>query len=175
MFDVDIEDGKPPLKLPYNLSQNPYEAATKFIQDNRLPITYLDTVANFITNNTKGATLGPSQDQSSPGYDPWGTESRYRPGGETSTLPNLPSAPKILPQKTYLSILVSRPDSQLPPPIFSILAHDKQTCKRRSNNLIMASSKAAKKIYHLTLLSSPSFKVCADISIPPMQLRPLKR
>lgn len=36
VFDVDIEEGKPPLKLPYNLSQNPYEAATKFITDNEL-------------------------------------------------------------------------------------------------------------------------------------------
>ena len=48
VFDVDIEDGKPPLKLPYNLSQNPYEAATKFLGDNELPISYLDNVANFI-------------------------------------------------------------------------------------------------------------------------------
>ncbi|SLM34914.1 polyubiquitin binding protein (doa1 ufd3) [Lasallia pustulata] len=44
VFDVDIEDGKPPLKLPYNLSQNPYEAATTFIQENHLPMTYLDQI-----------------------------------------------------------------------------------------------------------------------------------
>ncbi|KZF23070.1 PFU-domain-containing protein [Xylona heveae TC161] len=108
VFDVDIEDGKPPLKLPYNLSQNPYEAATKFIQDNELPIAYLDQVANFITSNTQGGVIGHSPHQTAPGSDPWGTESRYRPG-EISSAPassSLPpeSRPKILPQTSYLSI-----------------------------------------------------------------------
>ncbi|KAL8945403.1 MAG: hypothetical protein Q9211_000068 [Gyalolechia sp. 1 TL-2023] len=106
VFDVDIEDGKPPLKLPYNLSQNPYEAATKFIQDNELPVTYLDQVANFITTNTQGATLGQSS-QGPAGSDPLGTESRYRPGESTSAAPTsaLPQLrPKILPQTSYLSI-----------------------------------------------------------------------
>ncbi|KAL9120253.1 MAG: hypothetical protein Q9187_003188 [Circinaria calcarea] len=107
VFDVDIEEGKPPLKLPYNLSQNPYEAATKFIEDNELPIGYLDQVANFITTNTQGATIGQSSNPAPAGADPWGTESRYRPG-ETSSAPSASSAPtprpKILPQTQYLSI-----------------------------------------------------------------------
>ncbi|KAL8758351.1 MAG: hypothetical protein Q9199_001562 [Rusavskia elegans] len=106
VFDVDIEDGKPPLKLPYNLSQNPYEAATKFVQDNELPMTYLDQVANFITSNTQGATLGQSS-QAPAGSDPYGTEARYRPGESTSNAPtsSLPtSRPKVLPQTSYLSI-----------------------------------------------------------------------
>lgn len=29
VFNVDIEDGKPPLKLPYNIGENPYEVAQK--------------------------------------------------------------------------------------------------------------------------------------------------
>ncbi len=77
VFDVDIEDGKPALKLPYNLSENPYDRATKFLGDNDLPISYLDSVANFITENTKGATIG--QQSQAPSADPMGTESRYRP------------------------------------------------------------------------------------------------
>lgn len=108
VFDVDIAEGQPPLKLPYNLSQNPYEAATKFITNNELPMSYLDQVANFITTNTQGATLGSSQQNLGPapaGSDPWGSESRYRPGGDTTSQPSsAPAAPKILPQKTYLSI-----------------------------------------------------------------------
>ncbi|GKU03878.1 ubiquitin homeostasis protein lub1 [Fusarium langsethiae] len=98
VFDVDIEDGKPALKLPYNLSENPYERATKFLGDNELPLSYLDNVANFITENTKGATLG--QTSESGGPDPLGTESRYRPGENNQ--------PKVLPQKDYLSITAAK-------------------------------------------------------------------
>ncbi|RSL76342.1 hypothetical protein CEP51_010043 [Fusarium floridanum] len=98
VFDVDIEDGKPPLKLPYNLSENPYDRATKFLGDNELPISYLDNVANFITENTKGATLGQTSGPSGP--DPLGTESRYRPGEDTQ--------PKVLPQKEYLNITAAK-------------------------------------------------------------------
>lgn len=79
VFDVDIEDGKPPLKLPYNLSSNPYETAQKFIADNELPITYLDQVANFIVTNTQGASLGTQEAQGS-ASEPWGSANRYRPG-----------------------------------------------------------------------------------------------
>ncbi|CAD6439881.1 0dac747e-8624-4136-9631-938c1132d2a8 [Sclerotinia trifoliorum] len=106
VFDVDIEDGKPPLKLPYNLSQNPYEAATKFIANNELPVTYLEQVANFITTNTQGATIGQTQESSGP--DAWGSDQRYRPGeGESSAPVNIPPPPKVLPQKEYLSIIVA--------------------------------------------------------------------
>lgn len=107
VFDVDIEDGRPPLKLPYNLSQNPYEAATKFIQDNELPMTYLDQVAKFISNNTQGATLGQNSQPEPAGTDPWGTGSRYRPGDNFPATPSAAtsqSRPKVLPQSTYLSI-----------------------------------------------------------------------
>ncbi|CAH0018229.1 unnamed protein product [Clonostachys rhizophaga] len=98
VFDVDIEDGKPPLKLPYNLSENPYDRATKFLNDNELPLSYLDNVANFITQNTQGATLGPQSQATGP--DPYGTESRYRPGEEQK--------PKAIPQKEYLSISAAK-------------------------------------------------------------------
>ncbi|KAJ5948854.1 hypothetical protein N7454_002161 [Penicillium verhagenii] len=110
VFDVDIEDGKPPLKLPFNVSQNPYEAANKFIGDNELPISYLDQVANFITQNTQGATLGQAQQPTTEGADPWGSDRRYRPGdGDASAAANAsPPAPEprpqVLPQKAYLSI-----------------------------------------------------------------------
>ena len=105
VFDVDIEEGKPPLKLPYNHSQNPYEAATNFIQDNELPMTYLDQVANFISTNTQGATIGQSQEPA--GADPWGTGARYRPGeaAPATSQPRMPTTrSKVIPQTTYLSI-----------------------------------------------------------------------
>lgn len=105
VFDVDIEEGKPPLKLPYNASQNPYEVARKFCEDHNLPLTYLDQVTNFIVQNTQGATLGQSNAQ---GADPWGTGSRYRPGDAAPPAQPPPvSKPKILPQKGYLDILTA--------------------------------------------------------------------
>jgi phospholipase A-2-activating protein len=104
VFDVDIAEGAPPLKLPYNLSQNPYEAARKFIEDNELPLSYLDQVAGFITSNTKGATIGQSDSEApqTAAQDPWGTSSRYRPGEGG---PEAPARPKALPQREYLSIV----------------------------------------------------------------------
>lgn len=96
VFDVDIEEGKPPLKLPYNLSENPYEAATKFLGDNELPISYIDEVAKFIVTNTKGATIGQSAEV--PSADPYGTEARYKPEQTAQ------SAKKYLPHTEYLAL-----------------------------------------------------------------------
>lgn len=94
VFDVDTQEGAPALKLPYNLSQNPYEAAKKFVHENELPVTYLDQVANFIIQNTQGATIGQTQ--------------QYE---ETTTTPtSRPEAPKIIPQTSYLSIVNGRFD-----------------------------------------------------------------
>jgi len=55
VFDVDTEDGKPPHKLPYNLGEDTYTAATRFLNDNDLPISYLEAVAAFIRENTAEA------------------------------------------------------------------------------------------------------------------------
>lgn len=94
VFDVDIQEGMPPLKLPYNASENPFDAARKFLEDNELPMSYLDTVGKFIVENTKGVTVGP-QDTSDT-YDPWGT-------GSTSYKDNAPK-PRLLPHREYLDI-----------------------------------------------------------------------
>jgi len=107
VFDVDIKDGEPALKLPYNATQNPYEVARKFIADNELPLDYLDQVANFIVQNTQGTTIGQRQG-GLPGSDPWGTESRYRPGDIDSAPSQTPSRPRTLPQTQYLSIATAQ-------------------------------------------------------------------
>lgn len=107
VFDVDIKDGAPPLKLPYNATQNPYEVARKFIADNELPLEYLDQVANFIVQNTQGTAIG-QQQGGLPSSEPWGTESRYRPGDVGSTPSQTPSRPKVLPQTQYLSIATAQ-------------------------------------------------------------------
>lgn len=53
MFSVDIEDGKPPLKLPYNKGEDPWQAAQQFIHRNDLSQHFLEQVANFIVTNSR--------------------------------------------------------------------------------------------------------------------------
>jgi phospholipase A-2-activating protein len=113
VFDVDIEDGKPALKLPYNVTQNPHEVATKWLQDHELPLSYLEETANFIVKGSQGAALGQSSTAPS-APDPWGTESRYRPDASSSyqapkAAPSLPA--KKLPQKDFVSIVAGKPDA----------------------------------------------------------------
>ncbi|KAI9664284.1 MAG: hypothetical protein M1829_005839 [Trizodia sp. TS-e1964] len=107
VFDVDISDGAPPLKLPYNQSENPHEAAKKFIESNELPISYLEQVANFIVSNTPTAKQ-PKQSQQPRGADPWGTEARYIPGDPGTGGNGAPPPPaqlaKVIPQTEFLSI-----------------------------------------------------------------------
>lgn len=81
VFSVDIEEGKPPLKLPYNISEDPWFAAQKFLSKNNLSQLFLDQVANFIVDNTKGVTLN----QSSGYADPFTGGSRYVPGSDSGT------------------------------------------------------------------------------------------
>ncbi|XP_061181732.1 phospholipase A-2-activating protein-like [Saccostrea echinata] len=81
VFSVDIEDGKPPLKLPFNVTEDPWFAAQRFLEKNSLSQLFLDQVANFIIDNTKGVTLG----QETSGYvDPFTGGSRHVPGSQSS-------------------------------------------------------------------------------------------
>ncbi|KAI1114144.1 phospholipase A-2-activating protein [Nemania sp. NC0429] len=100
VFDVAIEEGQPSLKLPYNLSENPYARAQKFIDDNELSQNFLDQVAQFIVSNTQGATIGQTSDTSS-APDPYGTESQNQTTGAAS-------APKLLPVRDYLDITAAK-------------------------------------------------------------------
>lgn len=54
MFDVDISDNAPPIKLPYNRTEDPWHAAQTFIHKHNLPQVYLEQVANFIITNSDG-------------------------------------------------------------------------------------------------------------------------
>ncbi|WFD05628.1 hypothetical protein MVES1_000960 [Malassezia vespertilionis] len=59
VFDVDVADDAPPLKLPYNANENAYEAANRFLQANNLPASYLDEIVGFLEKNTKALGLAP--------------------------------------------------------------------------------------------------------------------
>jgi phospholipase A-2-activating protein len=106
VFDIDIEEGKPPLKLPYNLTESPWDAARKFLEANKLPMTYYEQVSNWISDNTKGASIGQSSapTQHTQASDPWGTERRYRPGDVASG-----SGGRKLPQRSFVSIVEGNP------------------------------------------------------------------
>lgn len=105
VFDVDIADGVPPLKLPYNATENPYAAAQRFLEKNDLPLTYLDQVVHFIEQNTEGVELG-GNDQF---RDPYTGASSYRPTGAAASAPaptasaQAHASTSILPQTTSLT------------------------------------------------------------------------
>lgn len=87
-FNVDIEDGAPPLKLPFNKIEDPWVAAQAFIHKNDLPQVYLEQVANFIITNANLTSLPPAGSQAD-FADPFTGEGRYIPGG--STVPGAPA------------------------------------------------------------------------------------
>lgn len=78
VFNVDISDGVPPLKLPFNKEQDPWEAAQKFIHRENLPQDYLTQVASFIIKNA-GISDRPQSSQPGDFYDPFTGEGRYIP------------------------------------------------------------------------------------------------
>lgn len=69
VFDVDVKDGEPPLKLPYNANENPYTAATRFLEANELPSSYTEEVVRFITSNTQGVNISQSSEVQNPYTD----------------------------------------------------------------------------------------------------------
>jgi phospholipase A-2-activating protein len=60
VFDVDIGDGLPTRKLPYNHGQNPYDVADQWLANEELPAGYREQVVQFILQNT-GSTAAPPQ------------------------------------------------------------------------------------------------------------------
>ncbi|GFQ03817.1 phospholipase a-2-activating protein [Phtheirospermum japonicum] len=52
VFDVDIGDGEPVRKLPYNRSENPYDVADKWLLKENLPLSYRQQVVEFILQNS---------------------------------------------------------------------------------------------------------------------------
>ncbi|XP_066598418.1 phospholipase A-2-activating protein [Prorops nasuta] len=76
VFSVDIEEGAPPLKLPYNHGDDPWHVAQKFINDNGLSQMFLDQVANFIVKNASSAQIPNTHSQYA---DPFTGGSRYIP------------------------------------------------------------------------------------------------
>ncbi|CAG4977521.1 unnamed protein product [Colias eurytheme] len=115
VFSVDIKDGAPPLKLPFNKTEDPWVAAQAFIHKNDLPQVYLEQVANFIITNAKLDSLPTPSN----GFaDPFTGESRYVPGSggpapvphgadpftgaSAYTTASVPPADRLLPHDSYI-------------------------------------------------------------------------
>jgi len=58
VFDIEIDEPKCTLKLPYNTNDSPYLAAQQFIHKHDLSQFYLDEIAQHIVKNTGGSSLG---------------------------------------------------------------------------------------------------------------------
>ncbi|KAF9437262.1 hypothetical protein BGZ76_001427 [Entomortierella beljakovae] len=111
VFDIDVGEGLPTLKLPFNVTENPYTAAQTFLTNNDLPPSYLDQVADFITKNasavnqgqssslgdplTGGSRYTPSQASSSSlgSYNPWGNEAPKAQPAIKRLIPQLANVP----------------------------------------------------------------------------------
>ena len=48
IFDVELDKDRPPLKLPYNVGDDPQSAARNFLQQNDVDERFLETVADYI-------------------------------------------------------------------------------------------------------------------------------
>ncbi|VVC38157.1 Hypothetical protein CINCED_3A021224 [Cinara cedri] len=93
MWNVDIQDNMPSLKLLYNKTEDPWSVAQKFIHTNSLPQSYLETIAKFIISNAK---LNPNEVSavSLNNVDPYTGNARYVP---TSSNPSA-----FFPQTDYI-------------------------------------------------------------------------
>ncbi|KAE8702211.1 4-hydroxy-3-methylbut-2-enyl diphosphate reductase [Hibiscus syriacus] len=76
VFDVDIGDGEPIRKLPYNRSDNPYDTADKWLLKENLPLSYRQQIVEFILQNTgqKDFNIDPTF------RDPYTGANAYVPG-----------------------------------------------------------------------------------------------
>uniref|UniRef100_A0A667I8K2 Phospholipase A2 activating protein n=1 Tax=Lynx canadensis TaxID=61383 RepID=A0A667I8K2_LYNCA len=89
VFSIDVNEGGPSYKLPYNVSDDPWLTAYNFLQKNDLNPMFLDQVAKFIIDNTKGQTLGLGNTSFS---DPFTGGGRYVPGSSSGSANTLPAA-----------------------------------------------------------------------------------
>ncbi|XP_030910103.1 phospholipase A-2-activating protein isoform X2 [Melopsittacus undulatus] len=96
VFTIDVNESGPSYKLPYNITDDPWLTAYNFLQKNDLNPMFLDQVAKFIMDNTKGQTLSTSSEFSDPftgsssgsstvpGADPFTGAGRYVPGSASN-------------------------------------------------------------------------------------------
>ncbi|ETE70392.1 Phospholipase A-2-activating protein, partial [Ophiophagus hannah] len=90
VFTIDVNEGGPSYKLPYSITDDPWLTAYNFLQKNDLNPMFLDQVAKFIIDNTKGQTLGRTEADFS---DPFTGSGRYVPGSSSESNEGLATDP----------------------------------------------------------------------------------
>ncbi|URE01794.1 PUL domain [Musa troglodytarum] len=96
VFDVDIGDGEPIRKLPYNRTDNPYTVADKWLLQESLPVSYRQQIVDFILQNT-----GQRDFSFDPSFrDPYTGSNAYVPGESSisqgvRTAPSFKHIPKV--------------------------------------------------------------------------------
>lgn len=103
LFDIELDDNAK-LKLPYNLTEDPYHAAQKFIYKHDLSQHFLDQIAQFLIQNTESQVIG-STNQSSGYNDPLTGENRYVPSLFETTKQektNVEHSNEFYPHKNFL-------------------------------------------------------------------------
>ncbi|KAF0908304.1 hypothetical protein E2562_024718 [Oryza meyeriana var. granulata] len=86
VFNVDIGDGEPMRKLPYNRSDDPYVVADKWLLKENLPLTYRQQVVEFILQNSGQNNFFPD-----PSFrDPYTGANAYVPGQSASSTVSAP-------------------------------------------------------------------------------------
>lgn len=83
VFDVDIADGAPVKKLAANKGEDPYDVTDRFLQQEQLPLSYREQIAQFVVDNSRGGII-----YATPSYnvDPFTGGGSYVPGGNSSSV-----------------------------------------------------------------------------------------
>ncbi|GAA5900619.1 uncharacterized protein JCM6883_002902 [Sporobolomyces salmoneus] len=67
VFQIDVSDDNPPIPLPYDLGDDVYGIAKKFVEENGLPESHIDQIVDFSWASTSSATLPPWDSESAGG------------------------------------------------------------------------------------------------------------
>lgn len=78
VFDVDIADGALVKKLAANMGEDPYTVADRFLEQEQLPLSYREQIAQFVVDNSRGGIT-----HSTPSFsaDPFTGATAYVPTG----------------------------------------------------------------------------------------------
>ena len=103
VFDVDIAEGAPTLKLPFNVGDNPYDAAERFLETNGLDPGYREQVVNFIVQNVgEDAFAGAGANLSA---DPFTGAGAYVPGARSAPASGGSRSTKYVPAKPHQCVV----------------------------------------------------------------------